>query len=416
MKVPHTTSFAKALPRLVFALPLGIALTVQTAIAQTKLEGTVEDGTTGRPVASQKVQLLVGGQGMSEVATATTNASGQFSLVRGRDVTGAFFMVQTVYQGVNYRSRVEGSNPTKLTVYDATDSLPGLHIRSARVVVEAAGAKARVQEFYAIDNVSNPPKTLVNSGGTFRFRLGKTAQSPTAAVLGAMNMPIPVAIQDGATEGELLINHALQPGMTVVMIAYEADYGSESLAIEPSVPYAIGRAELLVAPPSLDVKSALFHEAGTDSQTGLKKYEAADVASGTALAAVVSGTAVAAEPEAGAQEGEVRTEPNSVSRSGILLAICLLLLLLWALGVRTAKEWGTAREHQPESPSRKDIEKKLDDLLKAIADLDDLREAGKVAEKDYWKERLELKAKVAAILRQIPPALAESYATRTASR
>jgi hypothetical protein len=416
VKVPHTTLCLKALPRLAFIALAVLAVANIPAVAQTKLEGTVENGTTGRPVASQKVQLLVGGAGMSEVATATTDASGRFSITKKEGVTGAFFMIQTVYQAVNYRSRVEGSTPTKLTVFDATDSLPDLHIRSARVVVEAAGVKARVQDFFAIDNVSNPPKTLVNSGGTFRFRLGKTAQSPTAAVLGAMNMPIPVAIQDGATEGELLINHALQPGMTVVMIAYEADYGSESLAVESSVPYPIGRAELLVTPPTLDVKTSLFREAGTDSQTGLKKYEASDVASGTALAAVVSGAAVAAEPEGGAQEGEVRTEPNSITRSGILLAVCLLLFLLWALGVRTAKEWGTVREHQPQSASRKEIEKKLDDLLKAIADLDDLKESGKVAEKAYWKERLELKAKVAAILRQIPPALAESYATRNAPR
>jgi len=91
-------------------------------------------------------------------------------------------------------------------------------------------------------------------------------------------------------------------------------------------------------------------------------------------------------------------------------------VMLWALGVRTAKEWNAAQEHKPANASRKEVEKRLDTLLNAIADLDDLRENGKVAEKAYWKERLELKAKVAAILRQIPPALAESYATRNAPR
>ena len=231
-----------------------------------------------------------------------------------------------------------------------------------------------------------------------------------------MNMPIPVAIQDGPNPGELNINHALQPGLTVVMVSFESDYGSESIAVDSSVDYAIGRAELLVSPATLAVESSLFREAGVDSSTGLKKYEAADLAARTALAARVSGEAASAASEGPTQEGEVRTEPNSMTRSGVLMTLCLLLVLLWALGVRTAKEWNAAQEHKPESSARKEIEKRLDGLLKSIADLDDLRESGKVAEKAYWKERLELKAKVAAILRQIPPTLAESYATRNVPR
>ena len=353
---------------------------------------------------------------MSQVATGLTDSDGHFSLTpKGRE-SGAFFLVQTVFQGVNYRSRTDGSSPARLVIYETTDTLPGLHIRSARVVVEAAGAAARVQEFYAIENNSEPPRTLANTAGTFRFRLGKGAKSPDAAVLGQMNMPIPVAIQDGATPGELYINHALQPGLTVVMVNYQADYGSESISVESSVDLPIGRAEILVSPATLAVESTLFREAGMDASTGLTKYEATNVPGGTILAARVSGEAAPAAREAPAEEGEVRTEPNSMTRSGILMALCLLLVLLWGLAVRTAKEWKTVQDRKPESAARKEIEKRLDTLIKSIADLDDLREKGKVAEKTYWKERLELKAKVAAILKQIPPALAESYATRNTPR
>lgn len=388
------------------------ALTSTPAAAQTRFEGTVVNGTTGKPQPRQEVQLLVGGAGMSQVASSLTDADGGFSLSSKGGEGGAFFLIQTVFQGVNYRARSDGKSPARLVVYEATDALPGLHIRSARIIVEAAGARARVQEFFAIENSSDPPRTLANSSGTFRFRLGKSAKSPDAAVLGQMNMPIPVAIQDGATPGELYINHALQPGLTVVMVNYQADYGSDSVSVESSVDQPIGRAELLVSPATLAVESPLFQEAGMDASTGLKKYEAADVAGGTALAARVSGEAAPAAREAPAQEGEVRTEPNSITRSGILMALCLVLVLLWALAVRTAKEWKSVQERKPESSARKEIEKKLDGLIKSIADLDDLREKGKVAEKAYWKERLELKAKVAAILKQIPPSLAESYATR----
>ena len=63
-----------------------------------------------------------------------------------------------------------------------------------------------------------------------------------------------------------------------------------------------------------------------------------------------------------------------------------------------------------------ELEAKIDALLNSMADLDELHESGKIAEKAYWKERLELKAKVVAILKKTPPSLLESYATRHVPR
>lgn len=386
------------------------------AFAQGRIEGILVNGTTGKPVADQQVQLLAGGAGMREVGTARTDANGRFTLSQSGAERGSFYLIQAVFQNVNYRARVEGESATQLTVYEATNTPSDLRIRSSRAVVEAVGIRARVQEFFAIENNSQPPRTFASSSGTFRFRLGKNAEQPNAAVLGQMNMPIPVAIQDGTTPGDMYINHSLQPGLTVVMVGYEADYGGESLSLDTRVDYPIARAELLVSPGTLKVESPLFQEAGVDSSTGLKKYEAGGVAGGTPLAAKLTGEAAPAAGEGPAEEGEVRTTPNSMTRSGLLMALCMLLVLLWALGVRTAKEWKPAREQKAESPARKELESRLDALLKSIADLDELRESGKVAEKAYWKERLELKAKVVAILKQLPPSLVESYATRNLPR
>ena len=381
--------------------------------AQSQFEGQVINGTSGRSVSNQLVQLLVGGAGMREVSTGKTDTEGRFVLPLKSSDAGPFYLIQTVFQGVNYRARVEERGPTQLTVYEATNAAADLRIRSARIVVEASGARAKVQEFFAVENTSSPPRTYANSGGTFRFRLGKIATEPSAAVLGQMNMPIPVAIQDGPSPGELLINHALQPGLTVVMVSYTADYASGSLSLEDRVDYPIGRAELLVSPSNLSVESQLFKSAGTDTSTGMQKYEASNLASGITLAARVSGeAATVAQEDRPASEGEIRTLPNSITRLGVLLMLCLLLVLFWALGVRAAKEWNSSRAQKPESPAHKELETKLDALLSSMADLDELHDTGKIADKAYWKERLELKAKVVAILKQSPPTLLESYATR----
>jgi len=392
---------------------LGLVWAALPLAAQNQFEGQVINGTTDAPVSGQLVQLLVGGAGMREVSTGRTNAEGRFVLPLKSADAGPFYLIQTVFQGVNYRARVEERSPTRLMVYEATNTAAELRIRSARIVVEATGSRAQVQEFFAVENISSPPRTFANSDGTFHFRLGKSATEPSAAVLGQMNMPIPVAIQDGKSPGELLINHALQPGLTVVMVSYVADYTSESLTLDDRVGYPIGRAELLVSPSSLSVESPLFQAAGMDSSTGMKKYEAAGLAAGAALTARLSGEAAAtSRDEQPSSEGEIRTTPNSMTRLGTLLMLCLLLVLLWALGVRVAKEWMPSRAQKPESPAQKELETKLDSLLNSLADLDELHDTGKVADKAYWKERLELKAKVVAILKQSPPTLLESYATR----
>jgi hypothetical protein len=55
-------------------------------------------------------------------------------------------------------------------------------------------------------------------------------------------------------------------------------------------------------------------------------------------------------------------------------------------------------------------------LFNSLADLDELFATGKIAEKPYWKERLELKARLVAKLKKAPPALLESYAIRHTPR
>jgi hypothetical protein len=94
------------------------------------------------------------------------------------------------------------------------------------------------------------------------------------------------------------------------------------------------------------------------------------------------------------------------------LLACFLLILIWALGIRVAKEWPQWRERHSRSPAHQQLEAKAEGLFNSLADLDELFAAGKIAENKYWKERLELKARLAAVLKKAPPSLRESYATR----
>ena len=51
-------------------------------------------------------------------------------------------------------------------------------------------------------------------------------------------------------------------------------------------------------------------------------------------------------------------------------------------------------------------------LFNSLADLDELFSQGKIAEKKYWKERLELKARLMALVKKSQALSPETYAAR----
>jgi len=164
------------------------------------------------------------------------------------------------------------------------------------------------------------------------------------------------------------------------------------------------------------VTSPLFQSAGVDAETRSQKYVAENVPPNAPLAASVSGEVAASESPASQTDLEVKPLPNSMTRLGGLLLACFLLILLWGLGVRVSKEWPKWKAQQSASQRQKALEAEVEKLFNSLADLDELFAAGKIAEKPYWKERLELKARLVAALKKAPPALLESYATRHTPR
>jgi len=390
-----------------------------------KISGQVLNGTTGSPVAGQKLQLLMPRGGMQQVATAVTDSSGQFVVAASDLATDSFYLLQATYQDVNYHAPVKfddrGQARVDITVYDATRTAPPLRIESARIILRAEGDKVHVQEMFAIRNSVAPPRSYVNVDGTFLFHLAKTAGDPTAAVAGLMNMPLPEPVNPGKGPGDFYIQYPLKPGLTVMMVAYDSDYASSKLDLTDSVAYPIDSVELLVAPSNLSVDSPLFKAAGADTETGSRKYLAEGVPPNAPLAASVSGEAAAGEAApttaaASQPDSEVKVLPNSMSRMGGPLLACFLLVLLWGLGVRVAKEWPKWKAQQSASQLQKTLEAEVEKLFNSIADLDELFAAGKIAEKPYWKERLELKARLVATLKKAPHALLESYAIRHTPR
>lgn len=399
-----------------FAVLLGVPARSLAA----RIEGQVTNGTTGRPLASQKVDLISPQGGMAVVGGTTTDAKGHFVIDSGQIDANGFFLLQTTFDGVDYNSPVKfgssGTASVDVTAYESTSKEPALRIGTARVIVRAEGSQAHVQELFAVENPLQ--KAYTNSKGTFSFHVSPSVGSPTVAAIGLMNMPLPQNPQKGKKPGDFYITYAMKPGMNVMMVAYDTDYSSQKLTLDDSVCYPIGRLQLFVIPPGLTVKSKFFTAGAQDSDTGAQIYEASDLKASTGFAAQLAGPPGAATETANAGQGQdqdqgqeqVKVVPDSITSVGVPLLLCFLLALLWALGIRVAKEWPLWKAKQKGTPVQKQFKTRMDTLINSIADIDELFASGKIAEKQYWKERLELKAKAVAILKAGPSAKSKPYA------
>ncbi len=418
-QVKRKTTFAILTAIAFFAVFFG---TPRRALAA-QIQGQVSNGTTQQPLANQKIDIVSPQGGMSVVGRATTDASGHFVVDSSQIDTNGFFLLQTTYQGVDYYAPVKfdpsGNAAVNITVYESTTKEPALQISSARVIVRAEGTQAHVQELFAVENGTQ--KAYRSSKGTFGFHVPPDVSNPTVAAIGLMNMPLPQTAGKGKKPGDFYITYPLKPGMNVMMVSYDTDYGSRQLNLDNSVAYPIGRIQLFVIPPSLTVKSKLFSPAGQDSDSGAQVYEASGLKAGAAFAAQISGEPASASEQANnagqQQEGDqVKIVPDSITSVGVPFMLCFLLFLLWALGIRVAKEWPRWKAKQQGSPVQKQFRDKMETLINSIADIDELFASGKIAEKQYWKERLELKAKAVAILKAGPSTKSKPYGSPRSQR
>ncbi len=396
-----------------------------------RILGRVVNGTTGNPVAAQDVRLLMPRQGMAVVGTTKADGGGLFEF-SGADIeTRSFYLLEAVFHGSRFHAPVmfrEGPTANiQLTVYEPTSSASVIRVQSLQILVAASGAKVRVRDEYHVENSSQPPRTYADPKGTFRFTVPRGV-SPQVTVTGLLNMPLPQTPESGKLPGQFVIHYPLEPGATTVSVEYDTSYSASGLSVGASVPYPVERADLYVFPSSLKVKAGGFKPAGMDAKNNIAGFQAENLAAGKQVEIAVSGEATAnlqagGGGEAGqgegaqGQQGEVKIVSNPIEGLAGPILGCFLLVLLWAFAVRTAKEWPRVKQQVNDRTGKKPLGPKAEKLLNSMADLDEIFASGKIVETDYWKERLELKARLVETLRKRGAAPAqEPYASRRVRR
>lgn len=191
------------------------------------VEGTVRNGTTGKPQAAVPVVLVaMGGAGMAPRATATTDAAGAF---RFADAVQGAALLQATYQGVVYNLVVgSGASTTGLTldVFDVTSRPGAARVTEDVVILEPLGAQLSVRQ-----NVvwQNPGRETYRdaAAGTLRFWAPAEAKDSlrvTATAPGGL--PVEQTAQAAGAPGIYKVDFPIKPGETNFEVSYTVPFAA----------------------------------------------------------------------------------------------------------------------------------------------------------------------------------------------
>ncbi|HZP16760.1 MAG TPA: carboxypeptidase regulatory-like domain-containing protein [Terriglobales bacterium] len=206
-----------------------IVVTLTLSASAASLTGTVTNRTTNKPAAGAEVSLLALSQGMSQVGSTKTDAQGKFSFNVPED--NAMHLVRVTYQGVNYFPKSgpmqPGTTSTDIDVYDSAAKLEGISTTIQAMRIQSSGPTLDVTELYAVQNSSNPPRSLM-SDATYTINLPEGAVIEQASASGPGGMPINADPVPGKEKGQYYFSFPLRPGETRFQVAYHMPYNGDA--------------------------------------------------------------------------------------------------------------------------------------------------------------------------------------------
>jgi len=294
---------------------MSLLLTGAMAQAAT-VTGTVTDKTTGKPAAGDTVVLVDVQAGMGEVAKATTDSKGRYSLV---EPGSGPYLVRVTHQGAGYFiAAPQGAGPADIPVYDVAAKVQGVFVEADVLEVEADNGQLKVTERYFVHNTSNPPLT---QWSTHSFDVVLPADATVNGVAGQRptGLPTSVKLDPNGPKGHYSFNFPIQPDDgekdTLFQLSYNVPYsgGKYTFHAQESLP-AQNLAVLM--PKSMTFTQgagATFKSVPEDPS--IQTFVAKDATPGKTVEFTISGTgsipreqqgAAAAQPGAagmGAQDG-----------------------------------------------------------------------------------------------------------------
>ena len=320
--------------------------------------GEVINGTSNKPAAGADVSLLSLSQGMMEIGHTKTDASGKYSIDVPND--GTPHMVKVEHQGVSYFPKGGPIMPGATTaatvkVYDVEKKL-SVSTTVNVMRVQSDGTTLQATELYAVQNASNPPKTMFDSDNTYEITLPEGAVIDSSAARTQDGQPVnsePSKLKD---KNHYAFVFPLRPGETQFQISWHLPYkGSASLTPKPVTAM---QHFVVMFPKSMKFEATRASAySPMNDETGSGIQVASDVKPGADLSFKISGTGQIAEaaqggsggpPQGGGQMSAARQgpggglgppieAPDPMEKSRIPILIVIVIAMLGAAFIVTKR-------------------------------------------------------------------------------
>jgi hypothetical protein len=282
--------------------------------------GTVTDKTTGKPSAGDTVVLVDVQAGMGEVAKATTDARGHYSL--NKPGSGPY-LIRVTHQNTGYFiAAPDGPGPGDIPVYDAAPKVDGISIEADVLEIETENGQLKVNERYFVHNTSSPPRTQYSPHG-FEVVLPADAVVDGTAARRPTGLPTATQLTPGSQKGHFTFDFPIQPDEgdknTLFQIEYHIPYGSGKYTFHPQEALAADNVAVLL-PKSITFTAgtgANFQPVPEDP--GIQTFVLKNAAAGKAIEFTVAGTGSMPREGQGApagQQGAGMGAPSGDSGSG----------------------------------------------------------------------------------------------------
>jgi hypothetical protein len=219
-----------------FAQLAMLAATLVAVAAAQNVTGTVRNGTTNKPAAGVDVVILDLSQGMTEAGSTKADSQGRYSLPLGAGQMP--HLVRVSYQGATYFKMVPpGVTSADIEIYDAAKKVEGVSGTVRVIRAQTESNTLQVIELYAINNKSNPPRTVA-SDNSFEIVLPEGAQIDQATAQGPNGQPISNTPSATKQKNHYAFSFPLRPGETRFQLSYNLPYSGEaSLNPQNTIPF-----------------------------------------------------------------------------------------------------------------------------------------------------------------------------------
>jgi hypothetical protein len=220
----------------VFTAAFCLLLAASFAHAST-ITGTVTNKTTNKPTGGDTVVLVDVQAGMGEVAKATTDSSGHYSI---KAPGNGPYLVRVTHQGGSYFiAAPEGSAPGDIPVYDVGADVGRISIEADVLEVESENGQLKVTERYFVHNTSSPPRTQYDPAHGFEIALPLDAVMDGAAARRPTGLPTSTSLKSAGAKGRFMFDFPIQPDEgdkdTLFQLTYHVPYGSSKYTFKPHI-------------------------------------------------------------------------------------------------------------------------------------------------------------------------------------